>query len=77
MYTHYRRKTGGLCYKVLAFGVMPFNVTENNPFPFRRDVVIQHLNGTAYTLPEKEFWEMFEGVEPDELPPAYKHEASK
>jgi hypothetical protein len=82
MYTHYRKKEGGLCYKVLAFEVMPYHVWEEHSTidelskaRAERLVIIQHLAGRAYSIPEVQFWQEWEGVEPEDIPPAYEFEA--
>jgi hypothetical protein len=84
MFTHYRLKTGGLCYKVLAFSASRYDdvgpTSRSGIFAEifqHRYVIIQQHNGNSYIIPEKEFWDKWEGVEPDVLPMAYQEEAAQ
>jgi len=71
MYKFYRPKQGGLCYHVLGFSAIPYD-KMGQPFITPRMVVIQHMQGNIYYLPETDFWEQFVGVENENIPPAYR-----
>jgi hypothetical protein len=72
MFTHYRKKVGGLCYKVLTFRARRWEDWFGEC-----SVIVQHLQGDISIIPEKLFWEEWEGVEFEDLPPAYRKEAER
>jgi len=72
MFEFYRRKDkNSLCYRVIAWNVRP----HGEPLA-PKSVVIQHQQGDCWLMLESEFWEQFEGVEDEDLPPAYRKKAA-
>jgi len=73
MFKLYRKKTGGLCYKVISWKTLPF-LTSIKDIYEPNVLVLQHQEGNCYTISSEEFWELFEGVEDADIPPAYRND---
>lgn len=73
MFKFYRKKEGGLCYKVVAWNALAWD-GDPLPAPQEQMIVIQHQNGTPYYMPAAKFWDEFEGVEDEDIPPAYRED---
>ena len=68
MFNYYRRKqSSGLCYNVLSFNAYNYLSSDNTAH-----VIIQHQHGDSYLMPAAIFWEEWEGVEDEDLPPEYQ-----
>jgi len=71
MFKYYRRKTGGLCYKMLSSKAENIDAELTS---IQRYVIIESDTHTTYIVPHGQFWKEWEGVETKDLPLAYRDE---